>query len=505
MANVSLQPAADGPSTEELIAGVERRPLRRRRQELVDRHAALQLPVHRAAVLPDRVTAELAGQVKDVAYQATTTDFWGSMEAVGGPQTYVLGGAFNCGKAQPGQVAPVSHGAPSALLPRRQHPQHRSRRAPDETLTRSSSARSRPATVDAMTVICQRALADQPAVGGQHAHDQRRHAQPRPHRDRRRRARGRARPPGWPARSVDRRADVIALVARAEAAARASAPAEDAERSACAGGASRRFDARTGRDVTRRCSTRSRPRSGESFGRARSQDDRALRLRRARRHHHLPRHLRRAAAAPRPADRTARAAPARRDQPHVVDLGRAAPPATSPTSTSTALDADVAHATRLGGAPRRPRRRVATTSILPPSAVADLMIYLYWTGAARDAAEGRTVFSKPGGGTRIGERLTEAPLHAAQRPGLPGPGVRAVRDRARVRAPSSRSSTTACPCSAPTGSTTASSPRSGRPGTASTLDRWPDHADDRQPRARGRRRHRHARRHGRAAPSAGCC
>ncbi|CAG7634690.1 conserved hypothetical protein [Actinacidiphila bryophytorum] len=58
----------------------------------------------------------LAGQVKDFAYQATTTDFWGSMEAVGGPQTYVLGGAFNCGKAQPGQVAAVSHGCPSALF-----------------------------------------------------------------------------------------------------------------------------------------------------------------------------------------------------------------------------------------------------------------------------------------------------------------------------------------------------------------------------------------------------
>jgi TldD protein len=38
------------------------------------------------------------------------------MEKVGGPQTYVLGGAFNCGKAQPGQVAAVSHGCPSALF-----------------------------------------------------------------------------------------------------------------------------------------------------------------------------------------------------------------------------------------------------------------------------------------------------------------------------------------------------------------------------------------------------
>jgi TldD protein len=38
------------------------------------------------------------------------------MEAVGGPETWWLGGAFNCGKAQPGQVASVSHGAPSALF-----------------------------------------------------------------------------------------------------------------------------------------------------------------------------------------------------------------------------------------------------------------------------------------------------------------------------------------------------------------------------------------------------
>jgi TldD protein len=38
------------------------------------------------------------------------------MEAVGGPQTFLLGGAFNCGKAQPGQVAAVSHGAPAALF-----------------------------------------------------------------------------------------------------------------------------------------------------------------------------------------------------------------------------------------------------------------------------------------------------------------------------------------------------------------------------------------------------
>ena len=59
---------------------------------------------------------KIVGQVKDVAYQSTTTDFWNAMEAVGGPATYVLGGAFNCGKGQPGQIAPVTHGCPAALF-----------------------------------------------------------------------------------------------------------------------------------------------------------------------------------------------------------------------------------------------------------------------------------------------------------------------------------------------------------------------------------------------------
>ncbi len=49
-------------------------------------------------------------------------------------------------------------------------------------------------------------------------------------------------------------------------------------------------------------------------------------------------------------------------------------------------------------------------TILPPGPLADLMIYAYWTMAARDAHEGRTVFSRPGGGTRVGERLTDRPL-----------------------------------------------------------------------------------------------
>ncbi|GAB2962045.1 metallopeptidase TldD-related protein [Streptomyces pseudoechinosporeus] len=84
-----------------------------------------------------------------------------------------------------------------------------------------------------------------------------------------------------------------------------------------------------------------------------------------------------------------------------------------------ALDAELA--TRLGWAERRvelPAGRYET--LLPPTAVADLLIYQMWASSARDAAEGRTVFSKPGGGTRIGEKLAELPLTLRSDPNEPG-------------------------------------------------------------------------------------
>ncbi|MFF4650131.1 metallopeptidase TldD-related protein [Streptomyces sp. NPDC001380] len=59
-------------------------------------------------------------------------------------------------------------------------------------------------------------------------------------------------------------------------------------------------------------------------------------------------------------------------------------------------------------------------TLLPPSAVADLMVYLGWSLGGRDAAEGRTVFSRPGGGTRVGERLSALPLTLRSDPAEPG-------------------------------------------------------------------------------------
>ncbi|MEV1242143.1 TldD/PmbA family protein [Nonomuraea sp. NPDC050022] len=115
MANVSLAAAPGGPSTEELISRVERG-----LYIVGDKSWSIDMQRYNFQFTGQRAYrishGRLAGQVRDFAYQATTTDFWQSMEAVGGPQTYVLGGAFNCGKGQPGQVAPVSHGCPSGLF-----------------------------------------------------------------------------------------------------------------------------------------------------------------------------------------------------------------------------------------------------------------------------------------------------------------------------------------------------------------------------------------------------
>jgi TldD protein len=115
MANVSLQPAADGPSTDELIGGVDRGIY-----VVGDKSWSIDMQRYNFQFTGQRFYriegGRLAGQLRDVAYQATTTDFWGSMSVVGGPETYVLGGAMNCGKAQPGQTAPVSHGCPTALF-----------------------------------------------------------------------------------------------------------------------------------------------------------------------------------------------------------------------------------------------------------------------------------------------------------------------------------------------------------------------------------------------------
>jgi predicted Zn-dependent protease len=59
-------------------------------------------------------------------------------------------------------------------------------------------------------------------------------------------------------------------------------------------------------------------------------------------------------------------------------------------------------------------------TLLPPTAVADLLTYAYWTASARDAEEGRNVFSAPGGSTKLGQRLAALPVRLHSDPSEPG-------------------------------------------------------------------------------------
>jgi TldD protein len=115
MPNVSLQPDPAGPPVQELIGRVERGIY-----IVGDRSWSIDMQRLNFQFTGQRFfrieQGRLAGQIRDVAYQATTTEFWGALESVGGPETYLLGGTIGCGKGQPGQLAPVSHGCPAALF-----------------------------------------------------------------------------------------------------------------------------------------------------------------------------------------------------------------------------------------------------------------------------------------------------------------------------------------------------------------------------------------------------
>jgi predicted Zn-dependent protease len=86
------------------------------------------------------------------------------------------------------------------------------------------------------------------------------------------------------------------------------------------------------------------------------------------------------------------------------------------------LDAELRR--RLGWGARNvalPAGRYET--LLPPTAVADLMAYAYWTAAGRSAAEGRTVFSRPGGGRGSATVRPGGAAHV-ERPGRPALATR---------------------------------------------------------------------------------
>ncbi len=419
------------------------RHLCRRRQVLVDRHAALQLPVHRRSASTAIENGALAGQLRDVAYQATTTDFWGSMEAVGGPETWVLGGALNCGKAQPGQVASVSHGCPTSLF---RDINVLNTTAGGGLMTLTTPQELVEHALDASHVRRlrrDRARLDErePSLGEQHPHHQRRDARHLRHRDRDARHRHGY---GVGLGHLDRVHD------------RAGGPDRRGRRRRRASRLGRRGRRRAARGRRRRrlgTSRRARPSIevyedfapalGEAFGRADGRGPDPLRLRRPRGHHDVPRHQRPGSGCATCSRAGTTAAPA-----SPTDLSASAWVGGQTRDFTdvdvAAMDAELARRLALGRAQGRPAGRPLRHDPAADRGRPTCMIYSYWRSSALDAHDGQSVFSRRGGGTRIGERLSDRPLQIysdpaearlATRPFVAGGGERRAGQRLRQRPP----------------------------------------------------------------------
>ena len=110
MPNVSLLPGEQDIGLDDLVAATDRGILIKNQGSWSIDHQRYNFQFSGQAFYEIR-GGKLTGMLKDVAYQSNTPVFWNSMDMIGGPKSYYLGGAFNDGKGQPGQINSVSHGA----------------------------------------------------------------------------------------------------------------------------------------------------------------------------------------------------------------------------------------------------------------------------------------------------------------------------------------------------------------------------------------------------------
>lgn len=109
MPNVSLLPGSKDTSYEDIIAATDRGIA-----IIGDGSFSIDQQRYNAQfggqVFYEIKGGKIVGMLKDVAYQMRTPDFWGSLDMIGGPKSYHLGGAFSDAKGQPAQVNAISHG-----------------------------------------------------------------------------------------------------------------------------------------------------------------------------------------------------------------------------------------------------------------------------------------------------------------------------------------------------------------------------------------------------------
>ncbi|HJP86103.1 MAG TPA: TldD/PmbA family protein [Gemmatimonadaceae bacterium] len=109
MPNVSLLPGSKDIGWDEIIAATDR-------GIAIEGDGSFSIDQQRynaqfgGQVFHEIRNGKIVGVLKDVAYQMRTPDFWNSMDMIGGPKSYMMGGSFFDGKGQPPQINAVSHG-----------------------------------------------------------------------------------------------------------------------------------------------------------------------------------------------------------------------------------------------------------------------------------------------------------------------------------------------------------------------------------------------------------
>ena len=113
MPNVSLQPNAKDVSEQVIIAATEDGVFVKGDSSYSIDHQRYNFQFS-GQTFWEVKKGKITTQLRDVAYQSNTPEFWKSMDMLGGASTYQLGGAFSDGKGQPVQSNSVSHGCPVA-------------------------------------------------------------------------------------------------------------------------------------------------------------------------------------------------------------------------------------------------------------------------------------------------------------------------------------------------------------------------------------------------------
>jgi TldD protein len=109
MPNVSLLPGDKDIGIDDIVAATDRGIVVKNRGSWSIDHQRFNFQFS-GQVFYEVKNGKITGMLKDVAYQSRTPDFWNSMDMIGGPKSYWLGGSFGDGKGEPSQSNSVSHG-----------------------------------------------------------------------------------------------------------------------------------------------------------------------------------------------------------------------------------------------------------------------------------------------------------------------------------------------------------------------------------------------------------